>query len=207
MGGDGHQPATEPGNPNIVYAQSQQGNLRRIEKSTGESVYIKPQSGIDEPYERYNWDSPILVSHHNPKRLYFGSQRVWKSENRGDSWVPISNDLTRNEERFTLPIMGKQQSWDEAWDVYAMSTYNTITSLSESIKDENIIFAGTDDGIIQRTNDGGKTWIKTEVSSLPGVPSTAFVNDIKTDLHDKNKVYIALDNHKFGDYKPYLLKK
>lgn len=206
LGGDGHQPATEPGNPNIVYAQSQQGELRRVEKSTGESVYIKPQSGIDEPYERNNWDSPILVSHHNPKRLYFGSQRVWKSNNRGDSWEPLSKDLTKNEERLTLPIMGKQQSWDEVWDVYAMSTYNTITSLSESKLDENIIFAGTDDGIIQRTNDGGKTWIKTEVGSLPNVPSTAFVNDIKTDLHDKNKVYVALDNHKFGDYKPYLLK-
>ena len=206
LGGDGHQPATEPGNPNIVYAQSQQGELRRVEKSTGQSVYIKPQSGIDEPYERNNWDSPILVSHHSPKRLYFGSQRVWRSNNRGDSWKPISKDLTKNEERLTLPIMGKQQSWDSAWDVYAMSTYNTITSLSESKLDENIIFAGTDDGIIQRTKDGGNSWVKTEVGSLPSVPSTAFVNDIKTDLHDKNKVYVALDNHKFGDYKPYLLK-
>ncbi|WP_445957191.1 VPS10 domain-containing protein [Yeosuana sp.] len=206
MGGDGHQPATEPGNPNIVYAQSQQGYLNRIDRTTGEAVFIKPQSGIDEPYERNNWDSPILVSNHDPKRLYFGTQRVWRSDNRGDSWKPISGDLTKNEERFTLPIMGKQQSWDAAWDVYAMSTYNTITSLSESAIDENIIFAGTDDGIIQYTKNGGNTWTKTPVSNLPGVPSTAFVNDIKTDLHNKETVYIALDNHKFGDYKPYLFK-
>ena len=206
LGGDGHQPATEPGNPDIVYAQSQQGNLRRVDRTTGETTYIKPQAGIDEPYERNNWDSPILVSSHDPKRLYFGTQRIWRSDNRGDSWTPISKDLTKNEERITLPIMGKQQSWDAAWDVYAMSTYNTITSLSESPLDENILYAGTDDGIIQYTKNGGQTWIKQLVSSLPNVPASAFVNDIKADLHNSNTVYVALDNHKFGDYKPYLLK-
>ncbi|CAM3963292.1 PRC-barrel domain-containing protein [Flavobacterium cucumis] len=206
LGGDGHQPATEPGNPNIVYAQSQQGNLHRIDRTTGEAIFIKPQEGVDEPYERNNWDSPILVSSHDPKRIYFGTQRVWKSENRGDSWTPISKDLTKNEERITLPIMGKQKSWDAAWDVYAMSTYNTITSLSESAVDENIIYAGTDDGIIQFTKNGGTSWTKVLVSNLPNVPASAFVNDIKADLHDASTVYVALDNHKFGDYKPYLLK-
>lgn len=206
LGGDGHQPATEPGNPDIVYAQSQQGNLHRVDRTTGEAIFIKPQAGIDEPYERNNWDSPIIVSHHDPKRIYFGTQRVWRSDNRGDSWTPISKDLTKNEERITLPIMGKQQSWDAAWDVYAMSTYNTITSLSESPLDENIIYSGTDDGIIQYTKNGGESWTKVLASNLPNVPVTAFVNDIKADLHDANTVYVALDNHKFGDYKPYLLK-
>ncbi|SEQ82948.1 Uncharacterized protein SAMN05421824_2424 [Hyunsoonleella jejuensis] len=206
LGGDGHQPATEPGNPNIVYAQSQQGYLNRVDRTTGEAVFIKPQEGIDEPYERNNWDSPILVSNHDPKRLYFGTQRVWRSDDRGDSWTPISKDLTKNEERLTLPIMGKQQSWDAAWDVYAMSTYNTITSLAESPLDENVLYAGTDDGIIQYTKNGGDSWTKMLVSSLPNVPATAFVNDIKADLHDVNTAYIALDNHKFGDYKPYLFK-
>ncbi|PWH81788.1 glycosyl hydrolase [Algibacter marinivivus] len=206
LGGDGHQPATEPGNPNIVYAQSQQGNINRVDRTTGEAVSIRPQEGIDEPYERNNWDSPILVSNHNPKRIYFGTQRVWKSDDRGDSWTTISEDLTKNEERLTLPIMGKQQSWDAVWDVYAMSTYNTITSLSESPLDENVLYAGTDDGIIQYTKNGGTSWTKKLVSELPNVPSSAFVNDIKADLHDANTVYVALDNHKFGDYKPYLSK-
>jgi photosystem II stability/assembly factor-like uncharacterized protein len=206
LGGDGHQPATEPGNPNIVYAQSQQGYLNRVDRTTGEAPFIRPQAGIDEPYERQNWDSPILVSSHDPKRIYFGSQRVWKSDNRGDSWTPISKDLTKNEERITLPIMGRQKSWDAAWDVDAMSTYNTITSLSESPVDENILYAGTDDGIIQYTKNGGESWTKILVGALPNVPSTGFVNDIKADLHNKNIVYVALDNHKYGDYKPYLLK-
>ncbi|EAR00435.1 WD40/YVTN/BNR-like repeat-containing protein [Maribacter sp. HTCC2170] len=206
LGGDGHQPATTPGDPNIVYAQSQQGNLHRVDRTTGEAVYIKPYSKPGEEYERNNWDSPILVSNHDPKRLYFGSQRVWRSDDQGDSWKPISGDLTKNQERLSLPIMGKRQSWDAVWDVYAMSTYNTITSLSESPLDENIIFAGTDDGHIQYTTTGGDSWSKINVNALPGVPSTAFVNDIKADLHDANKAYVVLDNHKFGDYQPYVYK-
>ena len=206
LGGDGHQPATEPGNPAIVYAQSQQGNLHRVDRTTGEAVYIRPQNGLDEPYERFNWDAPILVSQHNPKRLYFGSQRVWRSENRGDSWAAISTDLTKNEERLALPIMGRKQSWDAAWDVYAMSTYNTITSLAESAQDENILYAGTDDGLLHTTKDGGATWTTLTVDKLPDAPATAFVNDIKADMFDANIAYVALDNHKFGDYRPMLYK-
>ena len=148
----------------------------------------------------------FLVSQHDPKRLYFGTQRVWRSDNRGDSWNPVSSDLTKNEERLSLPIMGKQQSFDNAWDVYAMSTYNTITSLAESKQNEDVLYAGTDDGILQMTKDGGKNWTKMTVNQLPGVPESAFVNDIKADLFNENVAYIALDNHKFGDYKPYLLK-
>ena len=206
LGGDGHQPATEPGNPNIVYAQSQQGNIYRIDRTNGERTFIKPQNNIDEPYERFNWDSPILVSSHDVKRIYFGSQRLWKSENRGDSWTAISPDLTLDQERLGLPIMGKKQSWDNAWDVYAMSTYNTITSISESPLNDKIIFIGTDDGLIQFTNDGGLSWNKVNVEKLPGVPKGSFVNDIKTDLFDANTAYVVLDNHKFGDYKPYIYK-
>ncbi len=189
-----------------MYAQSQQGYINRVDRTNGESVNIRPQEGIDEPYERFNWDAPILVSQHDPKRLYFGTQRVWRSENRGDSWSPVSIDLTKNEERLSLPIMGKVQSFDNAWDVYAMSTYNTITSLAESNVDENVLYAGTDDGIIQFTKDGGTTWTKMTVDKLPGVPASGFVNDIKADLHDVNTAYVALDNHKFGDYSPYLYK-
>ncbi|MEE9461741.1 MAG: hypothetical protein V3V53_07905 [Bacteroidales bacterium] len=203
---DGHQPATEPGNPDIMYAERQEGNISRIDLITGEIVDIQPQPEADENYERFNWDAPILVSPHNPKRIYFASQRVWRSDNRGDSWTAISGDLTRNQERISLSIMGKTQSWDEPWDFAAMSNYNTITSLAESPKQESLLYAGTDDGFIQVTENGGTSWQKIEVSSMPGIPATAFVNDIKADLHDVNTVYAALDNHKFGDFKPYLMK-
>ena len=203
---DGHQPATEPGNPDIMYGQRQEGTLSRIDLTTGEVVDIVPQPGVDEDYERFNWDAPIFISPHSPTRLYFGSQRLWRSDNRGDSWKAVSDDLTRNEERFALPIMGRVQSWDNAWDVGAMSTYNTITSIAESPIKEGVIYIGTDDGLVQMTKDGGKNWEKIEVGSLPGVPATAYVNDIKADLFDANTAYIAFDNHKYGDYQPYLYK-
>ncbi len=204
--GDGHQSAVEPGNPDIMYAEWQEGNLVRVDRTTGEIVHIQPQAGEGEPYERYNWDAPIFVSQHDPKRLYFASYRLWRSDNRGDSWRALSGDLTRNEDRMLLPVMGRQWSWDAGWDFLAMSQYNTITSIGESPLDENILYVGTDDGVIQSTGDGGETWARTDVGSLPGVPDTAFVNDIRADLFDANTVYVALDNHKYGDFKPYLLK-
>lgn len=205
LGGDGHQPATEPGNPDVMYAQWQQGNLTRVDVPTGESVYIKPQPSPGDPPERYNWDSPILVSPHDPARLYFASSRVWRSDNRGDEWTAISGDLTRNQDRMELPLMEQTWSWDAPWDLFAMSDYNTITSLAESPLREGLLYAGTDDGLIQVSENGGDSWRKIEVGSLPGVPATAFVNDIRADLHDADTVYVALDNHKYGDFKPYLL--
>ncbi|MBV1911650.1 MAG: hypothetical protein KUG78_20325 [Kangiellaceae bacterium] len=203
---DGHQPATEPGNPNIMYAEWQQGNLVRVDRTNGELVFIQPQPDPGDPEERFNWDAPILVSPHKSTRLYHASQRVWRSEDRGDTWTAISGDLTKNLDRIEQPIMDKKPGWDAAWDMWAMSNYSTITSLAESPKKQGLIYAGSDDGLIHITENGGKNWRKVDVGSLPGVPNTAFVNDIKADLFDRDTVYIALDNHKFGDYKPYLLK-
>ena len=202
---DGHQSATDPVYNNIVYAETQQGGLHRVDLTTGEQVSIQPQASFGEPHERFNWDAPILVSPHNPARLYFASYRVWKSESRGDDWTSISGDLTRNEDRITLPIMGRQQSWDNAWDVGAMSNYNTITSLAESPVQEGLLYAGTDDGFIQVSENGGDSWRSIPVTKL-GISSRSFVNDIKADLFDANTVYVALDNHKEGDFNPYLFK-
>ncbi len=206
MGADGSQPAVEPGNPNIVYSQGQEGFLNRIDIKTGEILFIQPQPGKDEGFERYNWNAPILISPHSPTRIYFASQRVWRSDDRGNSWKPISGDLTKDQERLELPIMDKTWSWDSPWDVYAMSTYNTITALAESPLKEGLIYAGTDDGRLQVTEDGGKNWTKIDANTIHGVPATAYVNDIKADLFDENIVYVALDNHKSGDLKPYLYK-
>ena len=202
---DGHQSATDPVYNDIIYAETQQGGLHRVDLTTGEQVSVQPQARAGEPHERFNWDAPILVSPHNPARLYFASYRVWKSESRGDDWEPISGDLTRNEERITRPIMGRQQSWDNAWDVGAMSNYNTITSLSESPIQEGLLYAGTDDGFIQVSENGGDSWRAIPVTNL-GLPARSFVNDIKADLYDVNTVYVALDNHKEGDFNPYLYK-
>ncbi len=202
---DGHQSATDPVYNNIIYATTQEGRFHRVDLETGEQVFVQPQALDGDPHERYNWDTPILVSPHNPAKIYIGSYRVWQSENRGDSWNPISGDLTRNENRIELPIMGRKQSWDNAWDVKAMSQYNTITSLSESPVQEGVIWAGTDDGFIQVTNNGGESWKSIPVTKL-GLAERTFVNDIKADLYDPNTVYVSLDNHKEGDLSPYLFK-
>lgn len=206
LGGDGHQPATEPGNPDIVYSQWQQGNLTRHDRKTAENVNIKPQPKPGDPAERFNWDAPINVSSHDPKRIYHASQRVWRSDDRGDSWTPISGDLTKNENRMHMPMMGRTWSVEAGWDIYAMSEYHTIANFSESPVDEDILWVGTDDGLIQVTSNGGKSWKKIDLAKVKGVPATAYVNDIRADLFDKDTVYVALDNHKYGDFKPYLIK-
>jgi len=201
---DGHQSAVDPNNPDIVYAEWQQGNLTRYDRRTGEVVYIRPQPAEGEAPDRYNWDSPILISPHDSKTIFFGTQRVWKSDDHGDSWQNISGDLTRNENRVRQPVMGRTWSYDAPWDLYAMSMFNTITSLSESPLVEGLIYAGTDDGLIQVTEDNGANW--RTVDSLPGVPDRFFVNDIKADLHDADTVYVLVDDHKSGDFSPYILK-
>lgn len=206
LGGDGHQPAVEPGNPDIMYSQWQQGNLTRHDLKTREGVYIKPQPRPGEPAERFNWDAPINVSSHDAKRLYFASQRVWRSDDRGDSWNPISGDLTKNGNRMHMPMMGRTWSVEAGWDIYAMSEYHTIANFTESPVNEDILWAGTDDGLIQVTTNGGKNWKKIDLSNVDGVPATAYVNDIRADLFDDKTVYVALDNHKYGDFKPYLIK-
>lgn len=203
---DGHDTATEPGNPNIFYAETQQGGLHRIDRTTGDQVMIQPQAGKNEESERFNWDAPIEISPHSPTKLLFASQRVWISEDRGNSWTSISGDLTLDQNRLELPIMSKQRSWDNPWDMYAMSNYNTITSLSESPQQEGLIYAGTDDGRIQVTENGGESWREIELSDIDGVPDKAFINDIKADRFDANTVYVAMDDHKNGDFAPYLIK-
>jgi photosystem II stability/assembly factor-like uncharacterized protein len=202
--GDGHQSAVDPNNPDIVYAQWQQGNLARYDRKTGENVYIRPQAREGEAPDRYNWDAPILISPHDSATLYFGTQRVWKSTDYGDSWEPISGDLTRNENRVRQPVMGRSWSYDSPWDLYAMSMFNTIVNVSESPLVPGLIYAGTDDGLIQVTEDGGENWRR--IDKLPGVPDRFFVNDIKADLHDPDTVYVVVDDHKSGDLSPYVLK-
>ena len=204
VGGDGHQSAIDPTNPNIIYSESQQGNLIRHDRKTGEIVSIKPQPTDDEENDRFNWDSPILISPHDPARLYFASQRVWRSDDRGDSWKAISGDLSKGQNKFTQAMMGRVWSYDAVWDLMAMSMFGTVTSLSESPVKEGLIYAGTDDGLIQMTEDGGRNWRRIE--HLPEVPDNFFVNDIKADLFNADTVYVCVDKHKSGDFKPYLLK-
>ena len=204
IGGDGHDNAIDPEDPDVIYCESQQGYLQRYDRKTGQSVNIRPRPGAGEEDFRFNWDSPILISPHNHKRLYFGSKHLHRSDDRGDSWKKVSPDLSRDMDRFKLKMMDRVWSVDAGYDLFAMSQFGNITSISESPVEEGLLYVGTDDGLIQISEDGGENWRK--VDQIFGVPEFAFVNDIKADRHDADVVYACLDNHKNGDYKPYLVK-
>jgi photosystem II stability/assembly factor-like uncharacterized protein len=204
LGGDGHQPAIEPGNPDVLYGSSQQCNFYRIDRPTGEVTPIRPLPGAGEPEERWNWDGPILISQHDPARVYVASQRLWRSDDRGDSWTALSGDLTRDEDRLLRPMMGRVWSIDAVWDLLAMSMYGTITQIAESPLDERLLYVGTDDGLIQVSEDGGATW--SRCGELPGTGSHVYINDLKADRFDRDVVYAVADMHKFGDFAPYVFK-
>ena len=203
-GADGYACAIDPEDPNMIYVEWQEGNLLRYDKKSQEAVYISPKPEPNDPPLRFNWDSPVHISPHSHTRIYYASQFLWRSDNRGDSWTRISPDLTRNIFRLEQPIMGKTWSTDALWDHGAMSMFSTITTIDESRLQEGLIYVGTDDGLIQVTEDGGKSWRK--IDKIPAVPDYFFVNKIKASKHDKDTVFAAVDSHKTGDYRPYLMK-
>jgi photosystem II stability/assembly factor-like uncharacterized protein len=204
VGGDGFEPAIDPTNPDIIYSQSQYGGLVRYDRMTGERIDIQPQPGEGDDPLRWNWDSPLLISPHSPTRLYFAAQRIFRSDDRGDTWRPVSADLTRRIDRNALPVMGKVWSVDAVAKNASTSFYGNIVSLAESPLREGLIYAGTDDGLVQITEDGGGTWRKVE--TFPGIPDTTYVSDLETSRHEDGVVYAAFDNHKMGDFRPYLLR-
>jgi photosystem II stability/assembly factor-like uncharacterized protein len=203
-GGDGFESAIDPKDPNIVYAQSQYGWLVRYDKTNGESVGIKPQAKSGAPALRWNWDAPLIISPHNNKRLYFAANVLFKSDDRGNTWEQISGDLTQQLDRNKMPVMGRVQSVDAVMKNQSTTIYGNIVALDESPKQEGLVYVGTDDGLIQVTEDNGKNWRK--ISSFTGVPANTYVNAIVTSKHDANVVYAVFNNHKNGDFKPYILK-
>jgi photosystem II stability/assembly factor-like uncharacterized protein len=203
-GGDGHGPAMDKQDPSFVYVQSQQANLGRWDRESGESVSITALPGEGEAPLRPNWDAPILVSPHDSRTLFHGFQKLYRSDDRGLSWTAISPDLSRGIDRYSVPIMGRVQSIDALWYHRAMSQYGNITALSESPLRRGLLYVGTDDGLIHVTEDGGQNWVKTD--QIPGVPDTAFVNQVMASVTDVNTVFAVMDHHKSGDYKPYVVK-
>ena len=204
LGADGYALAFDPTDPAIAFIQSQQGNLQRVNLVNHELINIRPLPAPGDPPERWNWDSPVVASPHAEGRIYYASQRVWRSDDRGSSWRAVSGDLTRNDNRYELPMAGRVRSVDALYGNTAMSVYSTISAISESPVDENVLIAGTDDGLVQVTEDGGATW--RQAAALPGVSGRAFMNDVKASQHDPATVFVVADNHKEGDYTPYLFE-
>ena len=204
--GDGFDPAVDPEDPDTIYSQWQYGGLVRFNRKTGERVDIKPQSDPDGPALRWNWDSALLISPHDSKRVYYGSQILFASDDRGDNWEAISPDLSRNLDRNKLKVMGRVWGPDAVAKNMSTSQYGTIVSVSESPLAEGLIYVGTDDGMVQVTEDGGENWRGISKFGSLEIPEYGYINDIETDLHDENTVYVAVNNHKRGDFKPYIVK-
>ena len=200
LGADGYGSVYDWKDNNTAYMMWQQGSLVRLNVETGETIGIKPQPVDSDQPERWNWDSPILVSPHNNERIYFGSQRLWKSDTRGDAWEAISGDLTTNTNRYELSLMDRVWSVDDLYDNGAMSKYATLTSITESPVVEGLLYTGSDDGLVHVSENGGQDWKKSSLK----IPARAFINDVEASLHDENGAFVVVDAHKLGDYSPYV---
>jgi photosystem II stability/assembly factor-like uncharacterized protein len=202
--GDGFQPRVDPTNPNLVYAQAQYGSLQRLDRSNGDVAYIQPQEGKGEAPLRWNWDAPLLISPHDPARLWLASNKLFRSDDRGQSWQVIGGDLTRQLDRNQLEVMGRTWSVDAVGKHQSTSIYGNAVALDESSRAAGLLYVGTDDGLVQVSEDGGATWRRIE--RVPGVPDRTYVAKLLASQHDDHTVYAAFDNHQNGDFKPYLLK-
>ncbi len=203
VGGDGFYVQVDPTDHTTVYTESQYGNVFRFDTRTGERRSIQPQPRRGEKF-RWNWSAPILLSPHDPSTIYIGANYLFKSANRGDAWTRISPDLSRQIDEWTLPLQGVVQPAD-AIDLHASTAdYGNITSIAESPLRAGLLAVGTDDGLVQITRDGGKTWVKRD--AFPGVPEQTRVSRVILSSAAEGTVYAAFDGHQDNNFKPYVLK-
>ncbi len=232
--GDGFQTRTDPEEQGTIYATSQDGNITRLDAGAGELRSIRPRpaspatpdqgsdslgtgpqrggspaggvppTGRGAGGDRVNWDAPYIISPHAPKRLYWASNYVYRSDDRGDTWSRISPDLTRELKWEELPLMGKIWPADSVAYHESTTALSNVVSLDESPLREGLLYAGTDDGFLQVTEDGGGSWRRIE--EFPGVPKWTYVSDVFASPRDADTVFVALNNWQRGDYAPYLVR-
>ena len=201
FGGDGFWAFSDTGDPNYAYAEAQGGEIGRINRHTLEKRRIKPEPGYGDPKLRFNWNTPIHMSPNEKGTIYIGAQYLFRSRDHGQSWEKISPDLTTND-----PEKQKQEeSGGVTVDNSSAETHTTIYSVSESPKDGNTIWVGTDDGNVQLTRDGGKTWTNV-VRNVPSLPKSSWVSWVEASVHDPATAYATFDRHTFGDMTPYIFK-
>ncbi|MGH7690376.1 MAG: WD40/YVTN/BNR-like repeat-containing protein, partial [Gemmatimonadaceae bacterium] len=201
-GGDGFYAVPDPDDWHLVYAESQQAGVVRYDERTGESKSIRP-TGPNGEHLRWNWSSPILPSRHTRNTVYMGAQYLFKSTNLGDSWTAISPDLTLDINRNTLPMRGTVPDSTELGRNEGTAEFSNITTIDESPMKAGVLAVGTDDGIIQVTQNDGKSW--TRYASFPGVPDTTYVSRVTWSNAKEGRLYATLDGHCSNDFKPYVL--
>ena len=203
-GGDGFQARVDPDDPNIVYTQSQYAGIVRYDRASGEELDIQPQPEAGEGALRWHWDSPLIISPHDSRRVYFAAQKLFRSDDRAETWTAVSGDLSRGLDRNQRPVMGRIWPPEAVWKNVFTSPYGTIVALDESPLVEGLLYVGTDDGLLQISEDGGGAWRREEV--FPGVPEMAYVADVVASRHLGDRVYAVFNNHKEGDFAPYVVR-
>src|SRR5574341_2285249 len=200
-GGDGFFTVVDPSDHNVVYVESQDGNVRRFDLRTNESRLIRPEPPAGEKY-RFNWNSPILISPHDPRTVYYGGNRLFGSKDRGETWTVVTADLTGNPKRDEMPIFGKTAK-DFLSRNDGVVHFGTITTVAESPLKAGVLWVGTDDGHLQVSRDGGASW--TDVAArVSGVPRGTYVSRVEASRTGEGAAYVAFDGHRGDDYRPYL---
>jgi photosystem II stability/assembly factor-like uncharacterized protein len=203
QGGDGFHVLQDPGDYRIAFSESQDGNIVRVDRVTGETMGIRPVAGAGEPALRWHWDTPIMLSPHDPKVIYAAANRVFRSPDRGLSWVPISADLTTGQDRDALETMGVKGTEIQFSRHDGIAAWPAIVSLAESPKRAGLLYAGTDDGSLAVTRDGGKNWMQI-VEKVPGVPKGTFVSEVVPSRFDEGTVYVTFDGHRLNDFETWV---
>ncbi len=203
QGGDGFHVLQDPTDYRIAFSESQDGNIVRVDRVTGETMGIRPQPGPGEPPLRWHWDTPLMLSPHDPKVVYAAANKVFRSPDRGLSWVAVSGDLTSGQDRDALETMGVKGSEIQFSRHDGIQAWPAIVSLAESPKRAGLLYAGTDDGLLSVTRDGGKNWAQV-VDKVPGVPKGTFVSEVVPSRFDEGTVYVTFDGHRVNDFETWI---
>ena len=203
-GGDGFYTMIDPTDPNIVYGESQGGDIVRYDVRTGEQKTIKPLPEFGGKPYRWNWSSPMLISPYDHNTIYFGANYLFKSTNRGDAWTRLGPDLTRQRNRDSLRVMGKTWPRDAVARHHGTAEYGNISTVDESPIRQGLLYVGTDDGVISISRDGGGTW--NRITKFPTVPDETYVSRVVASRFSEGTVYATMDNHRNNDFKPYVLR-
>lgn len=202
-GGDGFWVQPDGADENVAYAEYQGGNMGRIDMTNYKGVDITPQKAKDDEKLRWNWNTPIVIGQANKHNLYTAAQYLYKTTDQGRTWNKISPDLTTNDKK----KQQQENSGGLSADNTSAENHCTIFTLAESPLDENMIWVGTDDGNVQQTLDGGRTWTNLAKNYVAaGIPAQTWVSSLEPSRFDRNTVYATFDNHMYGDMRTYLAK-
>ncbi|MDP3716569.1 MAG: hypothetical protein Q8T13_02250 [Acidobacteriota bacterium] len=205
-GGDGFQPLMDPTDARIVYAESQDGRMSRVDRQTNERQVIRPEPAELKPGEapyRFNWDTAMQLSPFDASTIYIGANMVLKSTDRGRSYQPISPDLTTNTDRETLSIMGVAGPDVRIAKNDGVGSFGNIVTLEESAARQGVVWVGSDDGVVSVTQDAGKTWTNV-TSKISGVPKWTYVSDVVPSRSAPATAYVSFDGHRGGDFNTYV---